>query len=596
MLGSEPDGIGNFLAEVKHDVRYHQGTSTRVLGFQDFSQTASGLFLPSQSVHGAVPLDAYGVFVTWNEVFDVPVNQQQLILQVQKFNRDELLIAVARVLSMIRRQDPGVAGITQALMATLEPKATNRLRVLITGNRPVLSPQGLMLLLRLTLEHGNPQGAPLAGPQDLLVALLCLMAQSVVGVLPEEELEAARRIRVEMAANVSLNRAMRERDSLVTLENVWLNRNDARARRHRELFYKHNQLELETFAQLGFALHAHALSGGGPFEDQVLQHLPGTTDEHTRALGLVSRSLEEFAIDLKGGTSSGTRFAWDFSVLVKTPLAKLTDGRYLILDPAMLPARFWALGHFYDATRCMTSSERSRHEFDVHSLFEDHITGILQETYGKGTAQRLYREHEISAAYGGHGIKVADAAVDMGDAWLAIEVTAAHPKYQALNGHSDEDYQDLIEQAAREARQALSTAAHLAHQPSALSGVDSAGGKKIWPLVVFAEPFPITPITQSDVRERTAIEHPGWPVMEVEMLNLSDLMLVSEIARHGGPALSTLLQEKAASAFSFDSLYQYITLKRQEIIPGEPPYLDWLPFADRLIGAMSDSEAPRQSP
>ena len=117
-------------------------------------------------------------------------------------------------------------------------------------------------------------------------------------------------------------------------------------------------------------------------------------------------------------------------------------------------------------------------------------------------------------------------------------------------------------------------------------------------MVLFTEPYPVNPLTQSDVRRRLAelAGPPQHPVQEVELIGLPELVAVAHLAQNGGPSLTELLREKASGPFWSDSLYSYLVLARRNLLEATGRLDWWEPFADRLIADMEHRDAMNDPP
>ena len=213
----------------------------------------------------------------------------------------------------------------------------------------------------------------------------------------------------------------------------------------------------------------------------------------------------------------------------------------------------------------------------LRRMFPDHPT------------KRLFDAQELESAYAASGSKVADAAVDCGDTWLAIEITSLIAKREALIGHGPEHYFQMLEQVVAEAQQALATAYNLLTNVERLSGVH-ATPDAVFPAVLLTEAFPVLPTTQSEIRDRISASSPSLDprIRPVELLSLHDLRFIEVLPQHHGLSIPSLIEAKSTSGFWADSMTSYLRAVHADLWPDEERFAQgWERLITRFYSRLS---------
>ena len=187
---------------------------------------------------------------------------------------------------------------------------------------------------------------------------------------------------------------------------------------------------------------------------------------------------------------------------------------------------------------------------------------MLLQLYEKGPTSRVFNGDDLRNLL--PEAKSADAAIDFGQCWVVIEVTARRPLRNMIHGASAQDLDEQLGVILEEIEQVAGTARTLQTQRHRLTGGEEDGAIRIYPIVLMSEGFPTGPITLSAIRQRTtdAELFVGINAAPVEVIDLVELEMIESIVESGGPTLPDLLDAKTQSNFWSDSLRNYLISRK----------------------------------
>ncbi|WP_406277321.1 hypothetical protein [Embleya sp. NBC_00896] len=229
------------------------------------------------------------------------------------------------------------------------------------------------------------------------------------------------------------------------------------------------------------------------------------TPEHLeRVLALIATDVPRLRADVRAETSPTE---WSFEMFRRSPVVRLADGRLLVLDQELLIDRVFGWWPMLDIKKPPNGRPADKARSDaaegcLRHLTEVAVTEVLSAIAGTGTARRMYGDAELRAAFPGQGQKITDAAIDYGDAWVLVEVTAVRLRQNSVNAASEQAQIDDMDKLVKKARQIDATIRALKNRENRLTGVKPAHRKTFYPVLVMAEGFPANPVTLTVLRER----------------------------------------------------------------------------------------------
>lgn len=280
-------------------------------------------------------------------------------------------------------------------------------------------------------------------------------------------------------------------------------------------------------------------------------------------------ALQLFTADpatLRAGLRSEVEpgLAWAFSTLERYPVVRFDDGSLLVLDPHLLLWRVFGGLLLYDMVNPLRErGDRKRAraaEQCVQHLAEVYALEALYSVAGSGSASpRVFDDAALQAAFARPGRRIADAAVDYGDAWVVVEITTSKLKRQSVAASAESLGEDL-DKLVGEAEQIDSTIAALRDEEAALTGVSSGLLRRFYPLLVVAEGFPVNPNTIEHLRQRVQARGllAGPDVAPLEIVDTVELAMLEALAEQGGPGMRDVLAGKEKAAFFRMSVRDYL--------------------------------------
>lgn len=575
--------------QLEHGVSYHVGTAARVLT-PDFAETRSGLLVPKGAELGPGPLDNFALYATWEEATGQSVGLDEITDVVGRIHRDNLLVLIARFLGIHRGSPHLWADIERELVTAGFPNApfAPALLTQINQGHRLVTPQALMVLAKLSIAHGSNGGAPANDTAFASLALLCLMLQSVFYRHGDDD---DPHLRMDVAANAWHNRPVHIPELLSLLEERWISTSVDSRSSLADTFQSSMGFDLEVLAGSGVLLWMSVREGHVPLNRDWVAPAIEQVPELEAAIRAISKPVVEFEDLVRDEVSTPSRLEWDFSAFEQFPVIELEDGRLLILDEIRLVRRCMGWAPVYDAIGQLPPSERNRVRHDVARVCEQHALDQLRRMYPDHPTKRLFDAQELEMAYAASKSKVADAAVDCGDTWLAIEITSLIAKREALIGQGSEHYSQMLEQVVAEAAQALATAHSLITDAERLCGVP-VSPDAVFPIVLLTEAFPVLPTTQSEIRDRISASNPSLDprIRPVELLSLHDLRFIEVLTKNHGLSIPSLIAAKSESAFWADSMTSYLrAVHAAEWPDGEKFAHGWEKLIDRFYSRLSSA-------
>lgn len=535
----------------------------------------SGLLIPTGAV--PMPLDSAGIYLTGQEVFGVAPSAAITQDQLQRLPFRDVLGFIAGTLAAHRR--PGVPmEQTDRELAERWFVGPTRVRVrnlLRNPMRRLVVPQALYVLAKLAavcspdvLLPGVEPGRPVV---TLFGALAAVDAEhDDVG---DEDLIVDTEVSPltsRLLANQHLNKPLDEDHVTARFVRQWLHLPKERADDRRVLdleqaFAEATGVRLRDVLIVATALWARALTGQPMVPPDYFAALDWSADRLAAALGLFSVD----AVTLRGllrQEADEASPAWSFSALEQFPVVRFDDGALLVLDRSLLVRRIFGGLTLYDITAPLESGNRTsrkragRVKNCVEHLAEVYALEVFQAVaVGIPASPRVFGDAELQRAFARKGRRLADAAVDYGDAWVVAEITTSKLTRRSVAASADAISADL-DKLVGEAEQVDHTIAALRADESRLTGAPAAPARRYYPLLVVAEGFPVNPVSTELLRKRVlrAGLLTGDDVAPLEVVDTVELSMMQSLAEQSGLSIRDVLAGKERAVFFRDSVRNYL--------------------------------------
>ncbi len=598
--GEPKDLRSSYLMTPEHERQRFVGTGVPAVG--RFVALPSGLVVPQSAARAPAPIDLAAEYLIASEVLGFAPSPQWIEVTLSRLPLDYVLGFLSQI--MVRLQKPGHSRREVDLEAAalwFAPTVAAKVKNLLTSGRHLLIPQGVMVLAKLAVRHCTHSTGPVGEEGGLVPALLLAVAEHLSSPAGDED-ERRLQLECEIVANQYFNAPRDPAHLTARFVRRWIQipreARDDRERLDLEALYADVVgLPLLDVSVVALGLWAAAEPGHTRFAPSYFDMLGWEPARLEAVWQLLSAdritlldSLNQEATELGGAGEQ-----WAFSAFERYPLLRLEDNTVVVLSPDLLLRRVFGWLPFFDVRSGLRTSGdmkgAARFETNFRKITELHGLEILTSIAATG-GQRLYTEQELMSAYAAHGVKLADSALDYGDAWVVVEIstrqltrsTAAGVSYDALG----QDLDVLLEKA----KQLDSTIERLRSDEKRLTGEAPAVPRQFYPVLVATEGFPVNPITLTQLwaRVRDAGLLVGQDVAPLQVVDLFELEIVEAVQEGGGPSLRALLAEKPNAGLAKASLRDYMVVERR-LQPGRSARVErlWLEPFDDLLRALGDA-------
>lgn len=540
---------------------YHQGSTVPILGAA--RQLPSGLWVPTSAATGASPIDNFGVYVTFENVFGTRVSLEQVIHWTKEFNRTEMLRAIGVTLRLIDKKHDLLSQFENTLLSALPTDASARLAACCADGQVLLSRQGLLVLAKIAAAFGDSRTTPEELSWDVGLGLLTIAAQDLLGARTAPDAAGAQiaglpaRIAIELVANQWFNRNLDEANFVALHERRW---NRTSLAPVREIFEEVMEYPLDAQVAMALGSWAAVVNTNNPVVKlDYLRSLGIHSEEFERVLGTISIGVDEASHEIRTNEMQEQAFAWNFDTFERYPAIRISSEEIVVPDLALLLSRCLGWAPVYDVSQRLPSKDGRRVAHQLAKASEEYTLDVLESMYATGGAKRLFGESEIRGAW--PSSRNADAAVDFGDAWVVFEVTARRLLRDFIHAVSVQAFREQIDVVLDEVEQIAGTARNLAIDSGRLTGAgQSHVPVGVYPVVVMIEGFPSSPVTLSQLRhevnERGLFD--GVDAAPIEVIDLVELEMIESVVDGGGPDLPALLRDRAESNFHMDSVRNFL--------------------------------------
>ena len=607
---------------------FHQGTGVPVVGATKFVPRNSGLWVPEQTEQPIYPLDLAAVYLIPSEIGARHLGVADLAELAAQYPYDETLFEVAKLLNAFDQPSFNRAELEEAVaQAWFKPellaRVLTRLRSTGEDKRVLLAPQILLRVLELLILHGGASSLSL-----LPVPLLYLsVAQSLgsgrraseeatvsdvdFGVrLDEQPIEAANALVVELVANQHLNSDKDWPSLFGSFLRRWkqmpreaadgVGYSGADPTDPEDLFLTYVGIPFTDLTTIVAAMWAAALNHIVVDLETVRTSLGWDKSRFDKVLDLIAADRTRMADAIREEDADiGTD--WTFSAFGHYPLLLLGNGHAVVTRIWLLLNRAYGWPPAFDiragVERALPGDANKKERNRIISKFEDQLRDNTERYVVEilatnapltGPLKRLWDGRELEAAYSRPGVKISDGAVEYADAWVVIEVSTRRLTRGSVAGQGPDHLLDDVKKGVVvKARQLQSTIEQLRRDESALTGRPARQRRRIIPVLVLSEGFPINPAV------RTVVEHvlkEADVLQDVEgplhIVDLEELELLEQAESLGQGTLLELLERHERSTLAGAGLRDFLLLGVG--VAGRPARLEALwqevftPLLDRL--------------
>lgn len=558
---------GDWIAVPNPSLRYWQGSTVPIVGARDYTTLPSGIIVPAEAAARPQPIHLIQVFLTAEEAFGRRLGLEFVEEEVRHVDRDRLLVRCAVLLGAYEKMQADRRAIDQQLVGNwfTEPTAT-RVRTALHGNRRLLAPQALMMLMRyaVALSPRQPEEDRIGRFPALLMAIQDDLGGRGQRDSTDEPVtfdgDTSSVLFREIVQNQAFHASVDTGTMLARHDLHWnvlpeRMKDDPRRVDLIDLFAEATGVPFDDFVAVGLALWAIVeVRGFYPVSREALG-LPGLAPERVdAALGLFSRTADTMRGEM---LRRDAEFAaqWSFDTFRLFPVIRMDDGQLLVVSKDLLLQRLFTWLPIHDlrhgleerGPEGMRTGARAYHWFRAIAEAET-IESLQMLMPAVGGVRRFYGETEIQGAFGTK-LKNADAALDYGDAWVVVEISTRHLTRESVAGGSAEALdKDIQRGVMKKVGQIDSTIAELIRDEARLTKDAAMPRRRYVAVLVVTEGFPVNPMSMTAIHARVAasglLRDPR--IGPVHILDQEDLNLVEAITESGGPSLFQLLQEHEA--------------------------------------------------
>jgi hypothetical protein len=457
----------------------------------------------------------------------------------------------------------------EASLDMFNGKFKRRLHSLFASGHVMHAPQLLTVLEKLVLAfcpiEVGPDRLP-AVPMPLLLLLVAegLNSNEAIEDGAENDLPLRGGLSVELTANVHFNRSFRHDSQFALFQRRWIEMAaELPSRRYSgrmdEILASSIDIDIRDYATFALAAVAAAASRIGPINTgDLASSLGWSLPRIEKILSYVSMRLDEYRTAVHRELNG--RLDWYFTSFALHPI--VTSGYELIvLDSDRVLRRCVGFLPLLDVEYGLGRQEMKSTFELVRQAFADYseryVGEALESLAGSVGVQRVYREPELKRAF--PNSKIADFAVDYGDAWLVVEVSMRQISRDTANGVSGLGLLWDRDAIIKEVEQIAATITQLRIDGAALTGFKEPK-KRFFPLLVLTESFPSNPIVISlirdELRNRGILQ--DTDTANLEIIDIEELDMIEGAVERGSVALPEMLELKSRSNFWSDSVRNFL--------------------------------------
>lgn len=562
------------LAVLDQDRPVWQGTAVPAL-FRQFALSGSGLLVPT-TVRRPAPIDAMATYMTATEIVGRPLNLEEVVDLLQAVSLQDALMACGWLMAQLQQEARSTRDIQLDLVdqlcdATTKPRAS----AMVKDQWVFLAPQVVLgvMKLSLSLDHVDQTSDGTDALRNVVLAELGL-AQFLSGRDPEPERQwgsLPAGLSLELIANQHFNASTPTGAAIARYQMMWREipheLEPSVAAAHEGAFLDATGTTMEECQRVGMALMTHVLvHKNANLRPDYLSSLQLTESER-RAVDLFVVDEKHLQMLLKDELQH-FGFNWTANTFRRYPIVRHQDGSMTVLssdflrDRACGSAIYWELDqHFVPRSKPWGRFKRF-----MGLVAEDYVRHSFESMYPELSdgAKRLWTERELKEIWPGE--RVCDFAIDVGEAWLCVEVVSHVLSAGASTATSvealDGDVRMMVEEKAEQLDSTIQLL--LGEGAAELLGPQISGPKRALPVIIATRGFPVNPITMTVIQERLTskklLQH--QQIGQLEVLDLDNLEAIEAIMESGGPTLAQLLEDKASAGLRLASMDQFLAFER----------------------------------
>lgn len=537
VTGVEPEELRDWIVSVHSDRPMAVGSSVPLLG-QNWREN-NGLWVPegrSSTVDGVFVYMVLEDYVPGGDLENAASLAEQVI---SAHPRDDLLTALVHLIHI--DTDPRLRVVlNDAFAKALRPDAGATIRTLTragpTDGRRLLSPQGIYAAMRMALTAPNQ---PPTETPPIIAAVLLVHACSTL--LREGPATDRYDLMMTLVRNATFNSQQDTAAHVADRAELWTCFGDAAQNdmgsTADELLRTIVGLDATDMLAFGFAIASPGLSYSPNVPltiDPTLPDISRDSRDIDAALSSISATADEFVEDFGRGTMG----PWNFLPFERRPVLRRDDGQLMVLDPKLLLTRITD-GLYWDVHEGMRARDGDKGwqawTRGYGSMVEGFATHHMPSLAPRGVQGAVfYSEDDLAVAY--PRSKICDGVIDRGTVFIPIEVVSGRLTVASrIDGQLPAFRRDVQKVLVKKATQLDSSASSLLRDEQRLTGRTPVVGRRVLPVLLASEGFPIVPHSDNFVNEQfkaarlfrdARVQWPG-------IISLDEFSMLLGLAEHG---------------------------------------------------------------
>lgn len=532
---------------------------------QVYRTVPSGLLLPERYTAPANPIDQVSIYLTPEEVFGFEVPVEYLDKQMQALPLRETLEFAARIMATLRNPGSSRPDVDREFTRLWfdEPIRSKVLNLLGGSERRILiAPQAVMCLVKIALLV-SPENSSEEVRSGLLPVYLLTAAGLIGSTSPETSGDnvihmSPGALGRELISNQHFNSEFDALNHMARSFHRWFSDGSALA----DTFEAATGVPIQDVMTVGIAIWSRAVNGDLATPVTFFREAGWSDDRTESALAILSTSTA----DLRQLVEVDVRefgIEWSVNALERFPVIRVDNEWLLPIDPAYVVRRTFGWPTYWDVMNGkINKATKDRFGSEIRNAAERYVCDIFKSLCGDPA--RLYLDNQLRPKLGMSKNKVADLAVDYGDAWVVAEITTSVLRRESLAGVSDEDVEQDLDKFVAKVAQIDSTIDQLRTDSRRLTGhAVATRAMTYYPVLVLAEGFPVNPISLTIMRERVKAAGllAGKDTAPLEILDTIEIEIIEGLQESGGPTLRDLLESKRTAGMWRASMRQYILVE-----------------------------------
>lgn len=458
------------------------------------------------------PIDLIKTFLTGEQVFGRRLGRAYAEKILAKLNLRAAMTGLAYLLA--RRQNPteSFAQAETDLIASLQPDFRAKVQKALWSNSVIASPQALMLAMRIALRICPEDGGETANG-IIVPALLALHddLEAPKGPRPADPLDTEHQLFREIVRSQVLAARWDYRSQMAHVQLRWHDYPGALGLRSEvnpaDAFQNATGVSLEDFTGVGTAFWVGGINHPGTIV-RFPTEIRWDDERRERTLGLFTARVPQLREAVSQVVGVGEHYAFD--QLRRWPVLRFGDDEFLVLSPDLLFDRIFGAPRLLDIKDAIPEAERDTRWRPINETYQrmcefDAMEAVRRIAKREGHA--FYSEQQLRAAYEGRGVRIAEAAIDTGDGWIVVEVSARRlTRPTVIDADAEALKNDIELGVKRKFEQIDSIVSRLIDDETRLTGGPLRERTRFTRILVVADGFPVNPMTYEAIQRATATE------------------------------------------------------------------------------------------